>query len=80
MVSGLLEQASADLDEALGYALEGGYRVYEADIRVALALAHGATGDPTRARAEAQRAQHTSAEMGYHWGQLDAAEVLAALE
>lgn len=29
-----------DLNEALGYAVEGGYRIYEADIRVALAWAH----------------------------------------
>jgi len=28
-----------DLNEALGYAVEGGYRIYEADIRVALAWA-----------------------------------------
>jgi len=26
-----------DLNEALGYAVDGGYRIYEADIRVALA-------------------------------------------
>jgi hypothetical protein len=43
-------------------------------------LAHRATGDPVRARAEAERARRMSAEMGYHWGQVDAAEVLAALE
>jgi len=78
-LSGLLEQATADLDEALGYALEGGYRVYEADIRVALVWAHYAAGDPARARAEAERAQHMSIEMGYHWGQVDAAEVLAVV-
>jgi len=47
---------------------------------VALAWAGMAAGDPARARAEAERAQHTSADMGYHWGQVDSAEVLAALE
>ena len=78
-LSGLPEQATADLDEALGYALDGGYRVYEADIRVALVWAHYAAGDPARARAEAERAQHMSIEMGYHWGQVDAAEVLAVV-
>ena len=78
-LSGLLDQAFADLDEALGYALEGGYRVYEADLRVALAWAGLAAGDPARARAEAERAHQMSADMGYHWGQLDAAEVLAVV-
>ncbi|MGD9100898.1 MAG: serine protease, partial [Anaerolineae bacterium] len=80
--------AFSGLNEALGYAVEGGYRVYEADIRVALAWAHLAAGEPERARQEAlrraqdeaERAQQMSVEMGYHWGQVDAAEVLAALE
>lgn len=47
---------------------------------MALAWAHRAMGDPARARAEAARAQQMSAEMGYHWGGVDAAEVLAAME
>ncbi len=72
--------AFGDLNEALGYAVDGGYRRYEADIRVALAWAHLAAGEPDRARQEAERAQRMSADMGYHWGQVDAAEVLAALD
>ena len=72
--------AFSDLNEALGYAVDGGYRIYEADIRVALAWAHLAAGDTNRARAEAKRAQQMSADMEYHWGQVDAAEVLAALD
>ena len=72
--------AFSDLKEALGYAVDGGYRIYEADIRVALAWAHLAAGDPVRARQEAERAQRMSVDMGYHWGQVDAAEVLAALD
>jgi tetratricopeptide (TPR) repeat protein len=88
-----LEQAFADLNEALGYAVEGGYRIYEADTRVALAWARLASalrqaqGDflaraeaLRRAQDEAERARQMSVEMGYHWGQVDAAEVLAALE
>jgi tetratricopeptide (TPR) repeat protein len=91
--------AFADLNEALGYAVEGGYRIYEADIRVALAWAQRAAaltlppgprgaagagspkgrGSLEAARAEAERARRMSEEMGYHWGQVDAAEVLAAL-
>jgi tetratricopeptide (TPR) repeat protein len=69
----------SDLNEALDYAVDGGYRIYEADIRLALAWAHLAAGDKQAARAEAERAQRMSADMGYHWGQVDAAEVLAAV-
>jgi tetratricopeptide (TPR) repeat protein len=69
--------AFSDLNEALEYAVAGGYRIYEADIRVALAWAHLAAGDPSAARAEAERARRMSREMGHHWGQVDAAEVLA---
>jgi len=81
--------AFADLDEALGYAVEGGYRIYEADIRVALAWAHLADlalnpsgarrGTVEAARAEAERARQMSADMGYPWGQVDAQEVLEEL-
>ena len=71
--------ASGDLNEALGYAVDGGYRIYEADIRIALAWAHLAAGEPSAARAEAQRAQQMSEEMGYYWGKVDAAEVLSTL-
>ncbi|MDP8240098.1 MAG: trypsin-like peptidase domain-containing protein [Candidatus Hatepunaea meridiana] len=68
-----------DLNEALDYALEGGYRVYEADIRVALAWAHHANGDPDRTNAEAKFAKEMSEEMGYHWGRVDAEEILRIL-
>jgi tetratricopeptide (TPR) repeat protein len=75
-----VSRAFNDLDEALGYATAGGYRRYEADIRVALAWAHLAAGDNAKARAEARRALAMSREMGYHWGQVDAEEVLGELE
>jgi tetratricopeptide (TPR) repeat protein len=75
-----VSRAFHDLDEALGYAAAGGYRIYEADIRVALAWAHLAAGDTAKARAEARRALGMSREMGYHWGQVDAEEVLGELE
>jgi hypothetical protein len=78
-LSGLLAQAFSDLREALGYATDGRYRIYEADIRVALAWVHLAAQKATAARQEAARAQTMSQEMSYHWGQVDAAEVLAAL-
>ena len=72
--------AFSDLNEALDYTVDGSYRIYEADIRLGLAWAHLAAGDTNRARQEAERAQRMSADMGYHWGQVDAAEVLAALD
>ncbi len=43
----------ADLNEALDYALQGGYRIYEADIRVALAWAHLVSGNLAAAKTEA---------------------------
>jgi tetratricopeptide (TPR) repeat protein len=75
-----LDQAFSDLREALALATRGGYRRYEADVRVALAWAHLAAGDPARARAEAERARAMSEAMGYHWGQVDAEAVLDALD
>ena len=74
-----MPQAFSDLREALGYATDGGYRLYEADIRIALAWAHLASNNPTAAKQEATRAQTLSIDMGYHWGQVDAAEVLDQL-
>src|SRR5262249_20249716 len=68
------EAARSDLDEALSYAVAGGFRIYEADIRIGLAWVYLATGDMARALQEAARAQQMSAEMGYHWRQVDVAE------
>ncbi len=73
-------QAFNDLNEALGYAVEGGYRIYQADAHVGLAWAHLAQGRLAEARREAERARQLSVEMGYHWGRVDADEVLAAVE
>ncbi len=73
------ESARPYLDEALGYCLESGYRLYEADCRVALAWLHRSEGNKDAARVEAERAKAMSAEMGYHWGVVDAEEVLGAL-
>ena len=82
-----ITDAFADLNEALNYAVEGGYRIYEADIRVALGWAYLAdlTPDPSpkrrgeilaKAKESAERALQMSQEMGYHWGKVDAEEVL----
>jgi tetratricopeptide (TPR) repeat protein len=74
-----LEQAFSDLNEALGYCLESGYRIYEADVRVALAWAYLANGEKEKAKGSAERALQMSNEMGYHWGKVDAEEVLKAM-
>jgi hypothetical protein len=75
-----VEQGGADLEEALGYATEGGYRIYEADIRIARAWTFLAQAHVRQARASAERARQLSAELGYHWGRVDADEVLALID
>ncbi len=67
--------AQSDLSEAFDYATVCGYRIYEADIRIALAWMHVAKGDMVAARAEASRAKQMSEEMGYYWGKVDAEEI-----
>lgn len=74
------DAAFSDLTEAYDYARAGGYRLYEADIRIGLAWAHLAACNVNRARDEATYALQMSQEMGYHWGIVDAKEVLAKLE
>ena len=61
------------LDEALTYATTSGYRIYEADLRIALAWLHWREGDLVTARREADRAKRASEEMGYFWGKVDSA-------
>jgi hypothetical protein len=72
--------AQSDLSEALDYAIASGYRIYEADIRIALAWMQRAKGDMVAARAEASRAKQMSEEMGYYWGKVDADEVMGKLQ
>jgi hypothetical protein len=75
-----LDRAFIDLNEALGYCVESGYRIYEADVRVALAWAYLANGEKEKARQSAERALQMSNEMGYHWGKMDAEEVLERIK
>ncbi len=77
---GEVDAARSDLKEALNYADASGYRIYEVDIRVGLAWAHLKDGNSSAARTEAEQAKCMSAEMGYHWGQVDGEEVLAVLD
>jgi len=73
-------EAFDDLDEALDSATTGGFRILEADIRVALAWANLAAGNNEKAKAEAMRAKQMSDKMGYYWGKKDADEVLTEIE
>ena len=72
--------AFSDLNEALSYCVESGYRIYEADVRVALAWAYLANGEQEKVKQSAERALQMSNEMGYHWGKVDAKEVLEKIE
>jgi len=77
---GVVAAAQSDLSEALDYATASGYRIYEADIRIALAWMHRAKRDMVAAWAEASRAKQMSEEMEYYWGKMDADEVLSKLQ
>jgi tetratricopeptide (TPR) repeat protein len=83
--------AFSDLNEALGYCVDGGYRIYEADVRVALAWAYLADLTPgpsptgrgeslEKAKQSAERALQMSNEMSYYWGKVDAKEILERIE
>jgi tetratricopeptide (TPR) repeat protein len=71
--------AFRDLDMALSLAAPNGYRIYEADIRIARAWAFKAKGDTNAAQSEAYIARGMRGDMGYHWGKVDAKAVLDAL-
>jgi tetratricopeptide (TPR) repeat protein len=87
--------ARVDLDEALSYAVSGdygvddatpryaaagGYRIYEADIRVALGWANLAEGDFVSAMSQAETARGLSINCGYLAGRLSAEEIGQAIE
>jgi tetratricopeptide (TPR) repeat protein len=68
------------LDEALTYATTSGYRIYETDLRIALAWLHWREGDLVTARREADRAKRASEEMGYFWGRVDTSALITRIE
>jgi tetratricopeptide (TPR) repeat protein len=69
-----------DLHEALSYAVEGEYHIYELDVRVGMAWAHLREGNLSQAAAEAERAKSESVRMGYYWGEIDANELLRSCQ
>jgi len=74
------EAAHADLEESYHPVIWGGFRLYEADLYVGQALVHAHRGDPAAAHRTAERALYLSGELGYHWGKVDAEEVLSSLD
>ena len=80
ILRGSPEEAQNYLEEALDYTMDSGYRILEADIRVALAKVCQAAGDRAAAREQMKLAQHSSSEMGYYWGVAEAETLLAIAE
>lgn len=79
------------LNEALSYALTGGYNAFEVDIRIAMAWTQLAKFDAlpdfvmknkclVDAKSECDRALNMSRDMNYFWGKFDAMEVLKLIE
>jgi hypothetical protein len=71
--------AFSDLNEALNYCVEGGYRIYETDVRIALGWGYLANDEKQNAKQSAERALQMSNEMGYYWGKVDAEKVLKVI-
>jgi len=76
---GQVDGATNDLREALDYAVSGGFRTLEADVLISLARISRIGGDTSAGQVQAERARVLSAEMGYHWGRVDAEELLRSL-
>jgi tetratricopeptide (TPR) repeat protein len=72
--------ALEDLNEALAYATEGGFLIYEVDIRIASSWALLALEIIDSALAEGERAKRMSVEMQYYWGKTGAEEVLPKIK
>jgi tetratricopeptide (TPR) repeat protein len=73
------DAAFSDLNEALSYCVESGYRIYETDVRIALGWAYLADNEKQKAKQSAEHALQMSKEMGYYWGRVDAEEVLSVI-
>ncbi|MBD2077814.1 serine protease [Phormidium sp. FACHB-592] len=76
---GVVDLARSNLTEALLLARTGGYRIYEADSYLAMAWLHFIDNNQPLAKADAQRANAISTEVGYYLGQVDSCELLSRL-
>ena len=74
------KDAFMDLNEALDLATESGYKIFEADIRIALAWAYFVAGYKEEAMSEVVRAKQMSDDMGYYLGKNGAEWVLAEIK
>ena len=78
-VTGALERARADLEEALSIATRGGMRLHEADCHLEYAWLHLACGDKEKARESLAQARGMVEEIGYHRRDGEVAELEAQL-
>jgi tetratricopeptide (TPR) repeat protein len=65
-VTGSLDRARADLEEALSIATRGGMRLHQADCHLEYARLHLACGDKEKARQSLAQAKAMIEDMGYH--------------
>lgn len=80
VLQGDFNSAQADLEEALSYATGNGYKIYEADIHMALALMYRGKGDVTSARVEAQHVQRLGNEINYYLVKEDVKKFIETLD
>jgi tetratricopeptide (TPR) repeat protein len=78
-VTGDLQRARADLEEALSIATRGGMRLHEADCYLAYARLYLAGGEEEKARESLAKARRMIGEMGYHRRDGEVAELERAL-
>ena len=79
-VTGSLDRARADLEEALSIATRGGMRLHEADCHLEYARLHLAYGEQEKARGSLAQAKGMVEEMGYHRRGGEVAELEERLE
>jgi tetratricopeptide (TPR) repeat protein len=79
-VTGSLDRARADLDEALSIATRGGMRLHKADCHLEYARLHLACGDKEKARESLAKAKGMIEEMGYHRRDGEVAKLEGKLE
>jgi len=78
-VTGALERAQADLEEALSIATRGRMRLHEADCHLEYARLYLACGEKEKARESLAKAKGMIEEMGYHRRDGEVAELEAQL-
>ncbi|HJR08940.1 MAG TPA: DUF4062 domain-containing protein [Pyrinomonadaceae bacterium] len=80
LVTGELNRAQADLDEAMSIAQRGSMGLHEADCHLGYARLYLARGEKERARASWEKAREMIERMGYHRRDRDVEEIGRELE